>query len=369
MKSMNQRKLLISVKKSEQASQFIRSLKQHHITLSNIEFHEHHIRFYIRYTDLKLLRHVRRKFRVKLSIRYASPNRIIQRDVQTILGLLLLVVLPIFLGQYVWKMDVQAETIELSDEVMHYLLHDLGIELPTRQKDFISDHALRQQIMQQFRQFSWIHITKKGGHILISPQLAPVTKQLTNGSSRQHLIASNSGVITHFNISKGIRMVDPNTTVYKGDTLVSGILTIGDTHHIVGAEGDVFADYWLETTFSIPKSIQIQVLTDYGWKYDFDVPLLKKAFETTDFSQLRSVIQLKPYRQVETKTLSIDEEHMDTVILPLLHEKMLRSLPLKSTIKSENILHVYTDDDTVKGKVLFLVNENIAKPLPIHQGE
>ena len=369
MKSMNQRKLLVSVKKSDQSSQFIRSLKQHHIALSNIVFHEHHIRFNIRYTDLKLLRHVRRKFRVKLSIRYVSPNRILQRDVPTFFGLLLLIVLPIFLGQYVWKMEVQAQTIELSDEVMHYLLHDLKIEMPTSQKEFISDHELRQQIMQQFRQFSWIHITKKGGHIIITPQLAPVTKQSTNSNSRQHLIASNSGVITHFNISKGIRRVDPHTTVYKGDTLVSGILTVGDTHHIVGAEGDVFADYWLETTFSIPKTLEVEVLVDYGWKYEFDVTKIKEAIDTYSIAPVKSIIELKSYRQVEKKTIAIDEQQMDSVILPLLHEKMLRTLPLKSTIKSENILHVYTDDDTVKGKVLFLVNENIAKPLPIHQGE
>ena len=313
---MNQRKLLISVKKGEQASQFIRSLKQAHITLSKIEFHKHHIQFQIRYTDLKRLRHVRRKFRVKLSIRYVSPNRILQRDVQTFFGLVLLIILPILLAQFIWKMEVQADTIELSDEVMHYLVHDLKIEMPTSQKEFISDHALRQQIMQQFRQFSWIHITKKGGHIVITPQLAPVTKQSTNSSSKQHLIASNSGVITHFNISKGVRKVDPHTTVYKGDTLVSGILTVGDTHYIVGAKGDVFADYWLETTFSIPKTIEMEVLIDYGWKYDFDVSKIKEAIEMNSISHIKSIIELKSYRQVEKKTITIDEQHMDSVIPP-----------------------------------------------------
>ena len=113
----------------------------------------------------------------------------------------------------------------------------------------------------------------------------------------------------------------------------------------------------------------MEVLIDYGWKYDFDLSKIVKAIETNSISEIKSVIELKSYRQVEKKTISIDEQHMDSVILPLLHEKMLRTLPLKSTIKSENILHVYADDDTVKGKVLFLVNENIAQPLPIHQGE
>lgn len=369
MKSLNHKKLQISVEKSEQASQFIRAIKQHHITISKVEFHKNHIRFHIRYSDLRLLRKIRRNFRVRLTIRYLTPNRILQRDFPTFLGVLLLIVMPIVLAQFIWKVEVQAETIELSDQVMDYLLHDLAIELPIRQKEFISDHTLRQQLMEHFRQFSWIHITKKGGHIVIMPQLAPEIKKSSNNSDRQHLIASNNGIITHFEISKGIRMVEPNTTVYKGDTLVSGILTTGNTHHIVGAEGDVFADYWLETTFSIPKEIEISVLIDYGWEYKWDLSQLKKAFETASITPIKSLVESKPYRKVQTKTISIDEQQMDSVILPLLHEKMIRTLPLKSTIKSENILHVYVDDDTVKGKVLFLVNENIAQPLPIHQGE
>ena len=66
---------------------------------------------------------------------------------------------------------------------------------------------------------------------------------------------------------------------------------------------------------------------------------------------------------------TLTEEDLDTLIRPLLHKKILQSLPAKTTIKSEKILHVTFDNDTVKGQVLFLVNENIAIPYPIYQGE
>lgn len=59
-----------------------------------------------------------------------------------------------------------------------------------------------------------------------------------------HLIASNSGVITHYFLTSGVRLVDANTTVYKGDALVSGILEAGEEQLVIGAEGEVYADYW-----------------------------------------------------------------------------------------------------------------------------
>ena len=60
----------------------------------------------------------------------------------------------------------------------------------------------------------------------------------------------------------------------------------------------------------------------------------------------------------------LSEKQIESFILPLLHEKILKSLPPKTIIKKENLLHVTFDDDKVKGKVLFLVNENIAKSIP-----
>lgn len=369
MKTMNKKMILISLKKSEQASEFIRCLRKNQVPLYKIRFQPQQIEFHIAYSHLKVVRQIRRKYQVKLTVDYVEPNRVLQKDSRTLIGLICLFVLPFIFSQYLWKLEVQADTIELSDDVMHYLNYDLAIEFPMYRKNFLTDNTLRQQIMEHYRQFSWVHIMKQGSHIVISPQLAPKVNTETKLNDQQHLIASNSGVVTHFDISKGIRQVEPNTTVYKGDTLVSGILSRGDEHYIVGAQGEVYADYWLETSFSIPKGIEMSVLVDSGWKYEWDIQQINKVFEKKSIKPLKSIVKLTPYHLFETKKEQIDEKQFDTLILPLLHEKMLRSLPLKSTIKSEKLLHVYADDDTVKGKVLFLVNENIAQPQPIHQGE
>ncbi|UZM98414.1 hypothetical protein OL548_27745 [Lysinibacillus sp. MHQ-1] len=50
-------------------------------------------------------------------------------------------------------------------------------------------------------------------------------------------------------------------------------------------------------------------------------------------------------------------------------KKVIRSLPAKSIIKKENLLQAKWGNGTVEGKVLFLVNENIASPIHGLQGE
>lgn len=369
MKSTNRRMVTISVKQSATSSKFLQALRNEQIPLYGVRFQGEQINFQVAYHHLSVVRQARRKYRVKLTIEYVFPNRILQRDLVTLIGMLVLLAIPIFLTQFIWKVEIEASTIELEDEVAEFLEKELAIQMPMRRQSFIEDNALRQRIMEKFRLFSWIHITKKGSYITISPQLAPKIENKELALKEQHLIASNSGVITHFQISRGIRKVEPNMTVYEGDTLVSGVLMHGDQYVIVGAEGEVFADYWLETTFSIPKKIEMEALVDYGWEYGVNWDQLKQVWQTKSFEPIKSFVSKSPYRMFEKKTETISEEDVDSIVLPLLHEKMIRSLPLKSTIKSEKLLHVYTDDDTVKGKVLFLVNENIAKPHPIHQGE
>lgn len=67
--------------------------------------------------------------------------------------------------------------------------------------------------------------------------------------------------------------------------------------------------------------------------------------------------------------VELDKSKVDSLLLPLLHEKVIRSLPAKTVIKKENLLQVKWGNGTVEGKVLFLVNENIANPIQGQQGE
>ena len=163
-------------------------------------------------------------------------------------------------------------------------------------------------------------------------------------------------------------------TVYKGDILVSGLLTVGEDKSIaVGASGEVYADYWLETDFEIPRNIKYISAIERKWTIDFknsDEKEQGQSFQKVSLPKwISNFLEIKRTQNYITTTQELSEEQIESFILPLLHEKILRSLPPKTIIKEENILQASFDDDKVKGKVLFLVNENIAKEYPIDQGD
>ena len=58
-----------------------------------------------------------------------------------------------------------------------------------------------------------------------------------------------------------------------------------------------------------------------------------------------------------------------TVLVPLLKQKLVSEREATMIIKDDKILHVTFDNDKVSGTILFLVNDNIAIKRPISQGD
>ncbi|MDN4495336.1 sporulation protein YqfD [Ureibacillus aquaedulcis] len=374
MKKFDNRPVEIRLSRSNGAHAFIQNLHSKGVKIKNLKHLENEIRFEMIRKDIKIVREVRKKYRVKVKIQYLQVSRIFQKNSWTAIGLLLLIIIPIIASQFVWDVNVEAETPELRVAVEKVIKDKLSLDKPKMKGRVKSDFEIRQTIMEELRDLSWVHILKTGSSMTIVPQLAPITDNKKNTTdAKNHLIATKSGVITHFEISSGERRVLPNTTVYKGDTLVSGVITVGDKSVVVGASGEVYADYWLETEFSIPKQIQFVSASSKEWTFDFKINNEKeqgKSLQRVDLPEwLSRFVEIKKTQKYITVTEEISEEQIESFILPLLHEKILKSLPPKTIIKKENILHVSFDDDKVKGKVLFLVNENIAKNYPIDQGD
>ncbi|RUL57045.1 MULTISPECIES: sporulation protein YqfD [Lysinibacillus] len=374
MKKFDNRPVEIRMTKNNAANAFIQHLHAKKVKIKNLTHLENEITFEITRKDIKVVRESRKRYRLKIKIRYLQVSRIFQKNSWTALGLLFLILIPIVGSQFIWKVNVEAETPELRVAVEKVINEKLAFDHPTLKGQVKSDFEIRQTIMEQLRDLSWVHIIKTGSSMTIVPQLAPLTDTKENKpKGKNHLVASKSGVVSHFEIASGERRVLPNTTVYTGDTLVSGVITVGDKSIVIGAAGAVYADYWLETDFEIPRKVKYISASNREWIFDFKINNEKeqgKSFQKVDLPKwLSRFIEIKKTQKYITVTQEISEEQLESFILPLLHEKILKSLPPKTIIKKENILHVTFDDDKVKGKVLFLVNENIAKNYPIVQGD
>ncbi|WP_431029753.1 sporulation protein YqfD [Lysinibacillus sp. LZ02] len=364
---MDRRTVLVEVTQGPHVNRLFHLLHKERIIIRNVRFSEHDVTFEIKRSDLPTLRRIRRNTKARLKLRYDKTDAVLQLTTKTLIGMLLLLVIPIICTQFIWRLEVTGATPETGYKAEKFLRDEIGISVPLTKSELPTDYELRQRLMAAFPELSWVHFIKSGGDIRIDLQLAPETEVKTKSEEPMHLIANNSGVITHYFLKSGVRVVDTNMTVYKGDTLVSGVLEAGDRHVVVGAEGEVYADYWFETAFTLNKQVTYYTPVETSWKVVTDQK--SYADEIKLPSWMRQYMRIVKEQSYQKHKQVLTEDNLETIILPLLHKKILQSLPPKTTIKAEKILHVTFDDDTVKGEVLFLVNENIATPYPIYQGE
>jgi len=90
------------------------------------------------------------------------------------------------------------------------------------------------------------------------------------------------------------------------------------------------------------------------WQQERDPALPFWHFVTTE----RQINE--DYRQLE-----LSEGMEQTIIIPLVKQKLLAELGAEAIISEDKVLHVTFDNDKVEGTILFLVNDNIAIKRPI----
>ena len=119
---------------------------------------------------------------------------------------------------------------------------------------------MRRDLMQDDPDLSWVRFKRVGTSLTVIPMLSPSLNDQTEAEGTpSDLVARTGGVITRFALTKGERVGHVHRTVKKGDVLASGTLEQGEDYVVVGAAGAVYADYWIEYKFSIPKTIRYRV--------------------------------------------------------------------------------------------------------------
>ncbi|WP_342559129.1 sporulation protein YqfD [Metasolibacillus sp. FSL K6-0083] len=365
MHNIDYRRVRVSVQKNQKTNDLLQYLHSHHVPIYHVRSTKEVLQFELARQHIAILRKARSKHRVKLKLHYLTTDELLPKRLMTIVSLLCLWLIPLLCNYWIWEIDIQGDTPEQKAAIERLVQKEFAA--PILKKRLPTDQEVREFIMQNFREYSWVHVAKVGSKMTIRPQLAPKNEMKENKDGYYHLIAGSSGVITHFDIKSGERKVTPNTTVYKGDTLVSGLMLVGERQLLIGAVGDVYADYWLESEFTIPQEVQYEVVTAEAWHFTFTpegLPTEIKALPLPEW--LARYIRVAKIETREKIVETLTEEQIESRIMPLLHEKMVQSLPTKSIIKKENLLHIQFVDGKVKGKVLYLINENIAKPYPIN---
>ncbi|MER2000571.1 MAG: sporulation protein YqfD [Lysinibacillus sp.] len=307
---MNKRKVQLTITGRSRYA-FLHAIHMQNIRLTKVREQEQRIIAYIAYDDVKEMRRLRKKYSVKIKLKYATDD-FLQPQLTVIVGVCLLILIPMLAQNYFWLMSVDAPTIEQQKKAEQHLRH---LPLPLIKSNVDPIQQAADSLYIKMPDISWVHVQQKGSTLHFSLQPAPYIGEEKIETSNTY-IASTTGVIDRYFIASGKLAVKRGETVNKGDVLVQDVER---------GVAKVFANYLLNVQFKLPATLR---------------------YSTTE----------------GRKTLLLTDDHIDSHILPLVERKILRSKPADTTLELQKLLHVTYDNDTVKGEVLYLVNENIAIP-------
>lgn len=341
-------------------NEMIRSKKR----VSKLEHTEDAIWFQTDTAGLRYVRTNRRRWKLKVHVVRLGDGTPVNRLFHSWV-VLFLCLIPFIASLFLWQVNVDAEHPEIAERVEQKLKKSAVI--PMKLLRLLPDEGtIRSIIMTDEPDLSWVRFEKKGATLTVIPMISPKTSNKVEKTGRPgELAARTGGVITGFQLKSGERVARLNQTVKKGDLLATGVLEQGDKVAIVGAEGSVFADYWLEYNFSLPKTIQYRVVGEKRMVIEWNLPWQKPKPKNRPFwkiAEWHEEVDDKP------KTITLEEGMEKEVLIPLLKHKLLSETSYEKDIKDENILQVTFDSDKVTGTILFLINENIAVKRPLSQG-
>ncbi|TQR19283.1 sporulation protein YqfD [Psychrobacillus vulpis] len=356
---------LIQVRMSIKLDQYLlfQRLFAANIVVYQVYSTEQYLYFSIRKKDLPVFRKVRRSLKLSVHLVDETKKGTIPIHSFSIVGVIMFLIIPVVLAQFIWNIQIDSESPE-SNVLIYEQLKEMKIKERMRSSNLPSEQEIRQKLLLEHKEYSWVHFSKSGSKFTVTPMLAPIqTEREIKDAPPTHLIAKRSGVITDFELTKGVRAVEKNVSVKKGDILVNGFVTQGDKRIITSAEGKVYASYWIELEFELPKKLSIVkpserklVIQRIGEK--------KLSFwkEVALPNPIRNFFEAGYVQKGEAEEYVIDEQSMDRLIRPLLYQKIINELPSGTQILEDKVLQVTIQNDKVKGKVLFLINENIAIP-------
>lgn len=347
-----------------------KSLKEQNIEVYQLHTNENHVNFSIQAKDLKAFRKVRKKLKLSINLENELKESTISIYSASVIGVFFFIVIPVLLAQFIWSIQIDSDSPE-SNIMLTEQLKEMGIKTRMIASKLPEEQEIRQNILLEHKEYSWVHFSKSGSTFTVSPMLAPPqTEKELKDAPAVNLIAKRSGVITDFTLTKGVRAVEKNIAVKKGDVLVNGFVTQGNKRIITSAEGKVYANYWIELSFELPtqvavinpNSTELVIQKKVGSKQMFWKEIQLPGF-------IQKYVQAGYVQKKHQITYSLTEESIEHLIRPLLFQKIIKELPTGTQLLEDKVLQVSIQDDKVKGKILLLINENIAIPHVIPQGD
>jgi len=301
------------------------------------------------------------------------------------IGIALFFTVIFCLSSLVWSIDIKGNKVIPSDIIMDAAKKEglYRFQWSFRLQDA---DVLSKKLVTALPGTTWIGVEKVGTKVNIQVVEAtiPEAQQLNNP---RHLVATKDAVISYIIAQQGKPMVKKNQRVKTGDILISGIIGSEAHSQIVVAQGDVKGLVWYEYEVKAPLVQKYRVFTGERQARSYIV-LGKRALKVKGYNQepysksevitTTNMLTLGKYslpigkmkemeQEVAFEERELSVEEAKTESLEQARLRILAHAGKDAEIVSEIVLHEATENGKVVMKVLYEVNQNITKELPIVQ--
>ena len=284
--------------------------------------------------------------------------------IMVILGLLFL----IYLSNTIFSVNIISMNKDLNEKIIKEL-DSYGIK-----KSYDSIEKIKKKITDKYKDsIEWIEITDIGTKYEV--KIVERKKQNNNVSTEYtNVVAKKSGVIKKIYAESGLKMVESNTYVNKGDVIISGAITKDEeVKKYVHAKGKVYAEVWYDVSIEFPLKYTEKKYTNNN-KRSFYIKIGKDYISRKKYKNFerKKIISLKnrlvPFEvgienQKEIKiindTYNINEAKIKAK--EKVKEKILQSLDKDEYILDEKTLNFYQKDSKIVLDMFITCYEEIGK--------
>ena len=192
----------------------------------------------------------------------------------------------IFLSNIVFKVEIVTSNNELNriirKELDYYKMNRYSFRKSYKKKE-----KIKEKIKNKYKdKIEWLEITYTGS--LLKVQVVErKTDKINKDSFYSNIVAKKDGVIKNIFVENGMKMVDVNTYVNKGDILISGIIKKDeDIKGLTRSKGKVYASVWYKVSIEYPINYK-EIKYTNNYKKNFYIKIGNKYFEIKKYKKYK----------------------------------------------------------------------------------
>lgn len=291
------------------------------------------------------------------------------------------------LGQMVWSIDVTGNE-QISESLVLEAAREAGIR-PLQWKFRLDEpRELSRKLVRALPGAAWVGVELRGTGVLIriAEQTMPERRK---PASPRHLVSGYDAVVTQLIAERGKPAVNTHDRVRRGDVLISGLIGTEERQDAVVAEGVVRGLVWHEFEIASPLVHKYRVYSGESKTRRY-VTFGKRALQISGFGEPsfaahESVVEHRVLAwrnwklpvgyirevllEAGTEEEQVPPESAREIGLTQARGELLQRAGKDAVIRDEKILHEKIEGGKVYMKVLFEVEQDIARERSIIRGD